>query len=93
MSIKVGTVLKLVTQSLGELYFEVIQIDASGMRLKYLCRTKEDQVHFEKKGHTQIYKSEIGKHYFEIDDDEIVHLRKAVLREIYRLFVLLKYIL
>ena len=93
MSIKVGTVLKLVTQSLGELYFEVTQIDASGIRLKYLCRAKEEQVYFEKKTHTQIYKSEIGKHYFEISQAEIVKLRKMVLREIYRLFVLLKYIL
>ena len=93
VSIEVGTVLKLATQTLGDLYFEVTRIDASGIRLKYLCRTKEEQVFFEKKAFTQIYKSEIGKHYFEINDDEIVQLRKMVLREIYRLFVLLKYIL
>jgi len=91
VAVQTGTVLKLQTHSLGELYFEVTDVDVSGIRLKYLCRMKDEQVYFEKKAHSQIYKSEIGKHYFELDDAEMVNLRKRVLREIYRLFVLLKY--
>ena len=91
MSLQLGSVLRLSTQSMGDLFFEITSMDDSGIRLKYLCRLKDEHLYFERKTYSQIYKSEIGKHYFELNESELSELRKVVLREIYRLFVLLKF--
>lgn len=92
MPVQVGSILKLAISEQEINYFEVKNLDISAVRLKHLCKIQDGQISVqEKKPDFFIFNGEIGRNYHQVVNPEVAELRKLILREIYRMFVLLKY--
>ena len=73
-------IIKLVTDNSNSMYFRIIGSDASTYKLVYLCDIVGQELKFRhrKEVFNHIYKSELGKNYFEVGKDEIERLRMLI---------------
>ena len=77
MQLAVGTVLKICLSCTETLYFKIEKIESTALAIKQICSMKRDILTKERKDApcSYIYKSELGVHYIEVDEEEKEWLR------------------
>lgn len=73
----IGTVLKICLSCSESLYFKVEKIEMTALAIRQICSMKQDNLIKERKDApcSYIYKSELGVHYVEVDEEEKEWLR------------------
>lgn len=77
MTVAIGSVLKICLSCSETLYFKVIKIETTAFAIRQLCSLKQERLSKERATApcSYIYKSELGVHYFEVDETEKEWLR------------------
>ncbi len=75
-----GSVLKLITETEGVVYFKVMEKEGSAYRVIQICHVKNGTVNlkYRHKIYSSIYKSEIGRNYVEVDTAEVDQIRSLM---------------
>ncbi len=75
-----GKILKLRTSNNGSLYFKILEIESSTVKTVYICEIKNGNLRFRHKKEIEsyIYKSEIGRDYFEVDKSELEMIKRKI---------------
>ncbi len=77
MQFEVGSVLKICLSCSETLYFKVEKIETTALAIRQICSMKRNILTKERKDSpcSYIYKSEMGVHYIEVDEEEKDWLR------------------
>jgi hypothetical protein len=77
MYLEVGAVLKICLSCSETLYFKVKKIETTALAVKQICTMKRDILTKEREDApcSYVYKSELGVHYIEVDEEEKEWLR------------------
>ncbi len=77
MQLAVGSVLKICLSCSETLYFKVIKVETTALAVRQICSIKQDMLSKERINApcSYIYRSELGVHYVEVDEEEKEWLR------------------
>jgi hypothetical protein len=86
-----ATIMKLVTESEGVVYFKVLNEEATAYQVVQICHIKKGITHlkYRNKIHSSIYKSEIGRNYVFVNPPEVNQLRQSLQQKMLSDFKLL----
>lgn len=75
-----GILLKLVSNTNGIAYYKVIDVETTACSVLENCQIRNGTVHFKYRSQVKgnIYKSEIGSPYYEVEKEEQACLRKMI---------------
>ena len=83
--------LKLVSETEGITYFKILKTETTSCKIQQICQIKNGTVHFKYRSclEANIYKSEIGKPYIEVENEESNQLRRQIQKKMMEDFRLL----
>ena len=83
--------LKLVSETEGIAYYKILKVETTSCKIQQICQIKKGTVHFKYRSclEANIYKSEIGKPYIEVKNDEAGQLRLQLQKKMLEDFQLL----
>ena len=83
--------LKLVSETEGITSFKILKTETTSCKIQQICQIKKGTVHFKYRSclEANIYKSEIGKPYIEVKNDEAGQLRLQLQKKMLEDFQLL----